>query len=53
MVSAASFRLSKIAAMSSWIVFITKQLNRVTRRSVPAPAMMRPAGRTLKSASAP
>ncbi len=39
-------------AMSSGIVPMTKQLNRVTARSVPAPAMIRPAGRNRKSASA-
>ena len=31
---------------------MTKQLNNVTLRSVPAPAVIRPAGRNLKSDSA-
>ena len=52
MVSAASFKLSKMPDMSSGISPMTKQLNRVTMRSVPAPEMMRPAGRNLKFVSA-
>ena len=52
MVSAASFRLSKMPAMVSGIVPMTKQLNSVTLRSVPAPAVTRPAGRNRKSSSA-
>ena len=35
------------AHVESGIVPITKQLNNVTLRSVPAPARMRPAGRNL------
>jgi hypothetical protein len=45
MVSAASFSASKIPPMLSGIVPMTKQLNSVTERPVPAPATMRPAGR--------
>ena len=52
MVSAASFSMSKIPPMLSGIVPITKQLNSVTDRAVPAPAVIRPAGRYLKSSSA-
>ena len=52
MVSAASRRLAKMPPMSSGIVPMTKQLNRVTVRPVPAPARMRPAGRNWKSVSA-
>ena len=51
-VSAASLSISKMPPMLSGIVPITKQLNNVTDRSVPAPAVMRPAGRYLKSSSA-
>ena len=53
MVSTASFRPSKIPPMLSSTVPITKQLNRVTLRSpVPAPALIRPAGRNLKLSNA-
>ena len=52
MVRAASRRLAKMPPMSSGIVPMTKQLNRVTVRPVPAPARMRPAGRNWKSDSA-
>ena len=52
MVSAASFKLSKIPAMSSGMVPITKQLNSVTDRFAPAPDKIRPAGRNLKSSMA-
>jgi len=52
MVSAASFSMSKMPPMLSGIVPMTKQLNSVTLREVPAPAMIRPAGRYLKSSSA-
>jgi hypothetical protein len=38
--------------MESSITPITKQLNSVTRRDVPAPAWMRPPGRNRKPASA-
>ena len=38
--------------MLSGTVPITKQLNSVTVRSVPAPAVIRPAGRYLKSSNA-
>ena len=44
-VTAASRRWSKIPDKLSGIVPMTKQLNSVTLRSVPAPARMRPAGR--------
>ncbi len=52
-VSAASFNASKIPDMLSGMVPMTKQLKSVTDRPVPAPAVIRPAGRYLKSASAP
>ena len=52
MVSAASFSISKMPPMLSGIVPMTKQLNSVTERAVPAPAVMRPAGRYLKSSRA-
>ena len=52
MVSAASFSISKMPPMLSGIVPMTKQLNSVTDLAVPAPAVIRPAGRYLKSASA-
>jgi hypothetical protein len=52
MVSAASRSALKIPDMSSGIVPMTKQLKSVTRRPVPAPAMIRPAGRNLKPVSA-
>jgi hypothetical protein len=52
-VSAASFRPSKIPPMLSGIVPMTKQLNSVTSRSVPAPAMIRPAGRNWNPSKAP
>ena len=52
MVSAASFTFSKMPAMSSGMVPMTKQLNSVTVRPVPAPAITRPAGRNLKPCSA-
>ena len=51
-VSAASFNILKMPSMSSGIVPITKQLNKVTFRFVPAPAVIRPAGKNLKSSSA-
>jgi len=52
MVKAASLSISKMPPMLSGIVPITKQLNSVTLRAVPAPAVMRPAGKYLKSSSA-
>ena len=52
MVSAACLRCSKMPLMSSGMAPMTKQLNRVTLRPVPAPARMRPAGRNLKSSIA-
>ena len=52
MVKAASFNMSKMPPMLSGMVPITKQLNKVTLRPVPAPAVIRPAGRNLKSSSA-
>jgi len=45
MVKAASFSDSKIPSMESGIVPMTKQLNSVTDRPVPAPARILPAGR--------
>src|SRR5262245_32870711 len=45
MVRAASFSPSKIPSIESGTAPMTKQLNRVTRRPVPAPARIRPAGR--------
>ena len=48
MVSAASLRFSKIPDMSSGMSPMTKQLNKVTLRSDPAPDRMRPAGRKPK-----
>jgi len=51
-VSAASRRFSKMPDIESGIVPITKQLNSVTLRPVPAPARMRPAGRKRKSSKA-
>ena len=51
-VSAASRSASKMPFMSSGTVPMTKQLNSVTDRPVPAPAVIRPAGRYLKSSSA-
>ena len=51
-VSAASFTASKMAPRSSSTRPMTKQLKRVTARSLPAPARMRPAGRKPKSAIA-
>ena len=51
-VRAASFSMSKIPPMLSGTVPMTKQLNKVTDRAVPAPAVIRPAGRYLKSSSA-
>jgi hypothetical protein len=44
-VSAASFRPWKMPGIESSSVPMTKQLNNVTLRPVPAPARMRPAGR--------
>ena len=52
MVRAASPRCSKMPARLSGIVPITKQLNRVTVRPVPAPDRIRPAGMKRKSAIA-
>ncbi len=52
MVSAACFRCSKIPSRLSGIVPMTKQLKRVTARSVPAPARTRPAGMNRKSSTA-
>ena len=52
MVRAASRKCSKMPSRLSGMVPITKQLNKVTVRPVPAPAMMRPAGRNLKPESA-
>src|SRR6202789_33520 len=52
-VSAASRKAPKMPDIESAIVPITKQLNSVTDRDVPAPARMRPAGRNLWPASAP
>ncbi len=52
MVSAASFSPSKIPSIVSGIVPMTKQLNSVTDRPVPAPAVIRPAGKKRKPSSA-
>ena len=52
MVSAASRRCAKMPPMSSGMAPITKQLNSVTSRSAPAPAMTRPAGKKRKSSIA-
>jgi len=52
MVSAASRRWSKMLPRSSPMSPMTKQLNSVTRRSLPAPDRMRPAGRNRKSRNA-
>ena len=46
---AASFRLTKMLAISSGMAPATKQLNRVTSRPVPAPARTWPAGRKQNS----
>ena len=51
-VSADSRSAPKMPSSESSTVPITKQLNSVTRRAVPAPARMRPPGRKRKSASA-
>ena len=51
-VSAPSRSAEKMPSSESSIGPITKQLNSVTRRPVPAPARMRPPGRKRKSASA-
>ena len=48
-VNAASLSISKIPPISSGMVPITKQLNNVTERAVPAPAKILPAGKNLKS----
>ena len=48
MVSAASLTLSNMPVRSSGTVPMTKQLKRVTRRPVPAPARIRPAGNKLE-----
>ena len=48
MVSAASFRCWKMPPRLSGTVPITKQLNRVTARPVPAPARIRPAGMKVR-----
>ncbi len=50
-VSADSRSAAKMPSSESSTVPITKQLNSVTRRAVPAPARMRPPGRNLKSSS--
>ncbi len=52
MVSAASFRAVKMPSIVSGIVPMTKQLNSVTDRPVPAPAVIRPAGRKRKPSRA-
>ena len=44
-VRAASFSISKMPPMLSGMLPMTKQLNSVTARPVPAPDRMRPAGR--------
>ena len=51
-VSAASLSASKMPDIESSMVPMTKQLNSVTLRAVPAPARMRPAGRKRKSCRA-
>ena len=51
-VSAASRKPEKIPDISSAISPITKQLNKVTDRSVPAPEIIRPAGKNCASLSA-
>ena len=51
-VTAASRKWLKMPARVSGMVPMTKQLNKVTERSVPAPARMRPAGMKRKSVSA-
>ena len=51
-VSAASFSAWKMPSRLSGMVPMTKQLNRVTLRSVPAPARIRPAGMKRMSAIA-
>ncbi len=52
MVIAASWRCAKIPSRLSGMVSMTKQLNKVTARPVPAPARIRPAGINLKLVSA-
>ena len=52
MVSAASLSAKNMPDISSGILPITKQLNKVTLRSVPAPEMIRPAGKKQKSVKA-
>ena len=51
-VKAASFSISKMPLMLSGITPITKQLNSVTLRFVPDPAVILPAGKNLKSVKA-
>ena len=52
-VTAPSSKARKIPGIESSIVPMTKQLNSVTWRAVPAPAWMRPPGRNLKSCRMP
>src|SRR3989344_8219412 len=52
MVTAASRTASKMPPRASGTAPMTKQLNRVTFRPVPAPARMRPAGKNWKSVRA-
>ncbi len=52
MVSAASRKWVKMPDMSSGISPMTKQLNSVTLRALPAPATTLPAGRNLNPAMA-
>jgi hypothetical protein len=49
MVSAASLRFSKMPDMSSGMAPMTKQLNSVTVRPVPAPAITRPGRQELEA----
>ncbi len=52
-VTALRRKCSKIASIESSMKSMTKQLNSVTSRAVPAPARMRPAGRKRKSSRTP
>jgi hypothetical protein len=52
-VTAAFCRAEKMPGIESSIGPMTKQLKRVTLRSVPTPAWMRPPGRNLKSSRMP
>ena len=50
-VSAPAFKASNMPSVESSTVPITKQLNKVTSRSVPAPARIRPPGKKRKPSS--